>query len=149
MKLTPWNPFRELDELTDRFSRLFGKGSPSQGKSDLLSTSDWVPPVDIVESDKEYLVKVELPEVPREDVKVQVEDGMLRIEGERKQESEEKDGKRFHRIERTYGSFVRAFTIPDNIQEAGIHAEFKDGILNVRLPKTEKAKPKGVQIKVN
>jgi|SRR5579859_6311865 len=148
MKLTPWNPFRELDELTDRFSRLFGRGTPTQGKSDSLATSDWIPPVDIVESDKEYLVKVELPDIPREAVKVQVEDGMLRIEGERKEEVEE-DGKRFHRIERSFGSFVRAFTIPDNIDEAGIHAEFKDGILNVRLPKSEKAKAKGVQIKVN
>ncbi|HVR87328.1 MAG TPA: Hsp20/alpha crystallin family protein [Planctomycetota bacterium] len=148
MKMTPWNPFRELDELTDRFSRLFGRAPLTQGKSDSLAGSDWVPPVDIVESDKEYLVKVELPDIPREAVKVQVEDGMLRIEGERKQETEE-DGKRFHRIERTYGSFVRAFTIPENIDEGGIRAEFKDGILNVRLPKTEKAKPKGVQIKVN
>jgi len=147
MKMVPWNPFRELDDLTDRFSRLFGRSSQGQGKSDSLNTSDWAPPVDIIENDKEYLVKAELPDVPLEAVKVEVDEGMLRIEGERKQESEV-DGSKVHRIERTYGSFLRAFTLPDNIDEKAIQAEFKDGILNVHIPKTEKAKPKGVQIKV-
>ncbi len=148
MKMLPWNPFRELDELTDRFSRLFGRSSQHLGRFEPLESSDWVPPVDIVENDKEYLLKVELPDVPREAVKVGVEDGMLRIEGERKQDTEV-DGNKIHRVERTYGSFLRVFTLPDNIDENGIKAEFKDGILNVRLPKRDKAKPKGKEIKVN
>jgi len=145
--MVPWNPFQELEELTDRFSRLFGRSS-HQGRSESLGMADWVPPVDIIENDKKYQVKVELPEVPRDDVKVGVEAGMLRIEGERKQDTEV-DGNKIHRVERIYGSFLRAFALPDNVDENGIQAEFKDGILNVRLPKTEKARPKGKEIKVN
>jgi HSP20 family protein len=103
--------------------------------------------VDITETDVEYLIKAEIPEVKKEDVKVAVEDGVLTMQGERKQEKEEK-GKKFHRVERYYGSFLRTFTVPDNVDETKVKAEFKDGILNVHLPKTEKAKPKAVEVKV-
>ena len=103
--------------------------------------------MDITEDDKEYLVKADLPEVKKEDVKVTVENGVLIITGERKFEKEEKD-KRYHRLERSYGNFLRSFTLPGAADGSKVSAEFKDGVLKVRLPKTEKAKPKAVEVKV-
>lgn len=151
MAIVRWDPFRELEEMSDRLNRVFGRaplarGAGEEGK-DTMRAFDWAPTVDIAETAEEFQIKAELPEVKKEDVKVAVDQGVLRIEGERKQEKEEK-GKKFHRIERSYGSFLRTFTLPDNIDEAKVHAEFKDGILNVRLPKGEKAKPKSIEIKV-
>lgn len=109
--------------------------------------ADWVPTVDISESEGEYLIKAELPEVKKEDVKVTVEDGVLTIQGERRQEKEEK-GKRFHRVERSYGSFVRSFTLPESVDDTAVKAEYKDGVLALHLPKTEKVKPKAIEVKV-
>ncbi|MFB3778240.1 MAG: Hsp20/alpha crystallin family protein [Bryobacteraceae bacterium] len=109
--------------------------------------ADWSPTVDISETDDEYLVKAEIPEVDRKDVKVTVQDGLLTIQGERKQEKEEK-GKRFHRVERAYGTFLRTFDMPDGVDEEKLRAEFKDGMLLVHLPKTEKAKTKAIEVKV-
>jgi HSP20 family protein len=103
--------------------------------------------VDITETDNEYLIKAEIPEVKRDDVKVSVQNGVLTLQGERKKEKEEK-GKKFHRVERYYGSFLRTFSVPDNVDETKVVAEFKDGVLNVHLPKTEKAKPKAIEVKV-
>jgi len=113
-----------------------------------LTVADWMPVVDISESDGEYLIKAELPEVKKEDVKVTVEDGVLTIQGERRQEKEEK-GKRYHRVERSYGSFVRSFTLPESVDEGGVKAEYKDGVLNLHLPKSEKVKPKAIDVKVS
>jgi HSP20 family protein len=104
--------------------------------------------VDIQETDAEYVVKAELPEVRKDDVKVTVENGVLTLRGERRQEKEEK-GKRFHRIERAYGTFLRTFTIPIDADENKVAAEFKDGMLRVRLPKTEKPRPKAIEVKVS
>ena len=95
----------------------------------------------------EYQIKAEIPDVKKEDVKVTLEEGVLTIQGERKQEKEEK-GKRYHRVERSYGRFVRSFTLPDVVDEEKVKAEFKDGILNLALPKSEKAKPKAIEVKV-
>ena len=100
------------------------------------------------EDDKEYLVKAELPEVKKEELKVTVEDGVLTISGERKFEKEE-NNKRYHRVERAYGSFARSFTVPDDADPAKVHAEFKDGVLNVRIEKAERAKPKTIDVKVS
>jgi len=108
---------------------------------------DWSPTVDIVETPEEFQIKAELPEVKKEDVKVSVDGGVLRIEGERKQEKEEK-GKKYHRIERSYGSFLRTFRLPDNVDEGKVQADFKDGVLCVRLHKAEKTKPKAIEVKV-
>src|SRR5262245_32652492 len=102
--------FREMEEMSDRFQRLFGPWTRPNGK-ELLMVADWTPVVDIQETEAEYLVKAELPEVRKEDVKVTVENGVLTLRGERRQEKEEK-GKKFHRIERSYGSFLRTFTVP-------------------------------------
>jgi HSP20 family protein len=147
MNLVRWNPFRELEDMSERLNRLFGRELALKGGEESLTSVDWSPSVDIVESEKEYLIKAELPEVKKEDVKVAVEDGVLTIQGERKQEKEEK-GKKYHRIERSYGCFERSFTLPDDADGAKISADFKDGILNVHLSKSEKAKPKSIEVKV-
>lgn len=150
MRLDPfrWDPFKELEEISDRFNRIFGRlPARREGDREAMTVADWVPTVDITEDDKEYLIKAEIPEVDKKDVKVTVQDGVLTLTGERKQEREEK-GKKFHRIERSYGSFVRSFTLPDDVSEEKLKAEFKDGMLLVHLPKAEKPKPKAIEVKV-
>lgn len=143
-----WDPFREIEEMSERFNRLFGRGLASRvGEKETLTAIDWVPDVDIIEGEKEYLIKAELPEIKKEDVKVSVEEGVLTIQGERKQEKEEK-GKRFHRVERSYGCFERSFTLPGDADEKKLSAEFKDGVLSVHVAKSEKATAKPVQIEV-
>jgi HSP20 family protein len=118
----------------------------TNGKETMI-VADWTPSVDISETDGEYQIKAEIPDVKKEDVKVTLEDGVLTIQGERKHEKEEK-GKKYHRIERSYGSFVRTFSLPDVIDEEKVKAEFKEGVLNLSLPKSEKAKPKAIDVKV-
>ena len=148
MALVRWDPFRELEEVSDRLNRMFARPAArtSNGKETMI-VADWTPSVDISETEGEYQIKAEIPDVKKEDVKVTVEDGVLTIQGERKHEKEEK-GKKFHRIERSYGSFVRTFSLPDVIEEEKVKAEFKDGVLNLHLPKSEKAKPKAIEVKV-
>ena len=149
-----WNPFRELDEVQNRFSTLFG-GMPDffgrypkrwTGNGD-VTMPNWSPLVDISEDEKEYLIKADLPEMKKEEVKVTVEEGVLSLTGERKSEKEEKN-KKFHRIERSYGTFLRTFTLPENADATKIAAEFKEGVLKVHLPKSPAAKPQPVQVKV-
>jgi HSP20 family protein len=118
----------------------------TNGKETMV-VADWVPSVDVSETEGEYQIKAEIPDVKKEDVKVTLEDGVLTIQGERKQEKDVK-GTRYHRVERSYGRFVRSFTLPDVIDEEKVKAEFKDGILNLALPKSEKAKPKAIEVKV-
>jgi HSP20 family protein len=150
MSIVRWDPFRELEDMSERLNRVFGRSALARSESsskDAMTVFDWSPTVDIVETAEEFQIKAELPEVKKEDVKVTVDRGVLRIEGERKQEKEEK-GKKFHRVERSYGSFLRSFTLPENVDEGNLQAEFKDGVLNVRLHKSEKAKPKSISVKV-
>ncbi|NKE73294.1 Hsp20/alpha crystallin family protein [Nitrospiraceae bacterium HYJII51-Mn-bac16s-1-B09] len=136
-----------MEEMSARLRDLMGKGSMTRiNGEEALTSIDWVPEVDIIESEKEYLIKAELPEIKKEDVKVSVEKGVLTIQGERKQEKEEK-GKKFHRIERSYGAFERSFTLPDDADQGKVSAEFKDGILSVHLAKSEKAAPKPIEVK--
>lgn len=104
--------------------------------------------VDITEDEKEYVIKAELPEVKKEDVKLTVQDNVLAISGERKYEKEEKD-KKYHRVERAYGSFLRSFTLPEDADGSKVAAEYKDGLLKVHLPKAERAKPKSIEVKVS
>ena len=145
--LTKWNPFRELEEIQNRLGSLFGR-TPMRGLGEeAMTVSEWTPLVDITEDDKEYLIKAELPEVKKEDVKVTVENGTLTITGERKFEKEEK-GKKYHRIERAYGSFMRSFTLPEGAAGDKVSADFKDGVLKVHLPKSAEAKPKSIDVKV-
>jgi HSP20 family protein len=117
---------------------------PSNGGTE-LATVDWTPSVDVVETNEGYTLKADLPQVKREDMKIDVQNGVLTLTGERHQEKEDK-GKKFHRIERSYGSFLRSFQLPDNIDEAKITATFTDGVLQVMLPKTEQPKQNVRQI---
>jgi len=145
--LMRWDPFRELEEMSDRLNRMFARPAARTNGKETMIVADWVPTVDISETDGEYEIKAEIPDVKKEDVKVTLEDGVLTIQGERKREKEEK-GKKYHRVERSYGSFVRSFGLPDLIDEEKVKAEFKDGLLNLHLPKSEKAKPKAIEVKV-
>jgi HSP20 family protein len=112
-----------------------------------LTVAQWSPLVDITEDEKEYVIKAELPEMKKEDVRLTVEHDVLAISGERKFEKEEK-GRKYHRVERAYGSFMRTFSLPEDADGSKVTADFKDGMLQVHLPKSEKAKPKAIQIKV-
>ncbi len=150
MALVRWDPLGQFEEMNERLSRAYGRpvlGRTAEGGKEALTVPDWAPAVDIAETPEEFLIMAELPEVKKENVKVTVENDVLRIEGQRRQEKEV-ETKKFHRIERTYGSFVRTFLVPDNIDEAKVSAEFKDGVLNIHLPKTENAKHKAIEVKV-
>ncbi len=146
--LIRWNPFREFEAMQNRMSNLLARPLLPSGIDEPTGMSEWTPLVDVEESDKEYTIKAELPEVKKEDVKVEIQNGSLRISGERKLEKEE-SGRRFHRIERSYGSFERSFALPEGTKKGDLKAEFKDGLLKVHLPKTEEAKPKILEIPVS
>ena len=148
MALVRWDPFRELEDVSDRLNRMFARPAThtSNGKETMI-VADWTPSVDISETEGEYQIKAEIPDVKKEDVKITLEDGVLTIQGQRKQEKEDK-GTKYHRIERSYGSFARTFSLPDVIEVEKVKAEFKDGVLHLHLPKSEKAKPKTIEVKV-
>ena len=145
--VTRWDPSREMEELQNRLSNFFGRTPARLGdaKEESMTVAEWAPLVDITEDEKEYIIKTELPEVKKEDVKVAVENGLLTIVGERKFEKEE--NKKYHRIERAYGRFVRSFIVPDYVEADKVSAEFKDGVLKVHLPKSKKTKPRQIEVK--
>jgi HSP20 family protein len=144
-----WNPWKELEEMEKRLSTVFGPApSAARGdKKEAIAVAEWSPLVDITEDDKEYVVKAEIPEMKKDDIKINVHEDVLTISGERKYEKEEK-GKKYHRVERAYGSFMRSFTLPEDADGTKISAEYKDGVLKVHLPKSEKAKPKAIEVKI-
>jgi HSP20 family protein len=145
-----WNPWREFEDMEKRLSTIFGRPpiAASGEKKEAMAVAEWSPLVDISEDDKGYVVKAELPEMKKEEIKINVLDDVLSISGERKYEKEEK-GKKYHRVERAYGSFMRSFTLPEDADGSKVSAEYKDGVLNVRLPKSEKARPKSIEVKVS
>lgn len=144
-----WDPFRELEALTDRMNRFFGLSrAPGTGERETLATTDWAPSCDISETDKDYRIHVELPSVKKDDVHVTLESGVLTIQGERREEKEEK-GVKFHRRELAFGSFLRRFTMPDDADESKVDATFKDGMLNVVIPKSNGKVSKAKQIEVH
>ena len=142
MNLVHFNPFKEMDSLVSRFRHDMNGDFNLQS----FTQSDWVPPVDINESDKDFLITVEVPQIDKHDIKVQVQNGMLNISGERKYENEDKKA---HRIERYYGSFQRSFKLPDNVKEDEIHADHKNGVLYLSLPKSEESTPALLDIMVH
>ncbi|MCM0613926.1 Hsp20/alpha crystallin family protein [Marinobacter sediminum] len=145
--ITRWNPVNEFEDLMSRYNRMFGLSRTSGEGKDVFSRSDWAPAVDIKETPEAFSIEAELPGMEKKDVKVTVHDGVLSIEGERKHEDETKD-KKHHRIERYYGSFLRRFTLPDNVDENSVKANFKDGLLTLTLQKAEPKEPKAIEVDV-
>lgn len=148
MPMTKWNPMQDLEDMTTRLNRLFGPAARWSAADNKDVFADWAPAIDVEETEAEYLIKADLPAMKKEDVKVSVEDGVLAIEGERRQEKEEK-GKKFHRVERSFGTFVRRMALPTDVDQQKFMAEFKDGVLNVHLPKTPTAASRKMEVKVN
>ena len=149
-KVIPWNPLREIEEAQNRLDRTFLGGFPNRNGSDeipSLAATDWAPEVDISEDDHGYQLKADLPEVKKDDVKVTVEDGILSVSGERKSVKEDQKRK-FHRIERSFGTFRRSFTLPEDADSTKVTAEFRDRVLKVHLPTTTKARSKALEVKV-
>jgi HSP20 family protein len=144
MSLELWNPYQDLEHWFDKYGRS-SRGSIT--KNAKFELGDWIPSVDIDESSDNFVVKAELPGVAKDDIKVDINNGILTIKGEKRAVSDKKD-KNCHRKECSYGSFVRSFTLPHEVQEDKIDASFKDGILSLMIPKSEKAKPKQIDIKV-
>ena len=142
-----WAPFRDLEDFEQRLASAFERGVSKSNGEEAISTADWAPLVDIAEDDKEFLVKAELPGLKKEEIKVTVDDGVMTISGERKVEKEGKT-KRYHRVERAYGKFERSFTLPDKADGRSIKAEFKDGVLQVHLPKSEKPASNALEVKI-
>jgi HSP20 family protein len=140
MNIITWDPFREMESLLDRYNR-----SPARASS---GQAGWSPVVDIQEDKHQFLIKAELPGVDKDDVKVMVEDRVLTLSGEKKAEVVAEDGKQ-HRNECFYGSFSRSFSLPNDIDAEAIAAEYKHGILNLRIPKSEKVKPKEIAVTVS
>ena len=145
-----WDPFQELQGWSDRMSRLFGNEErrPSRGRAgeeENFAFGSWMPPVDIVEGKDRIQLKVELPGFKEDQVNLTVEDGLLTIRGERKFRRDNNEDN-YHRIERSYGTFVRSFTLPNSVEQGRIQASFADGILNIDMPKREETKPKQIPI---
>ncbi len=140
--------FRGLELLRRDMNRMFDEFF----RGDMLAddsffTRDWTPAVDVVENNDSYILKAELPGMTKDDVKITLENNVLTIRGEKKDEFEKKE-KNFHRIERSYGAFERSFTIPGSIKSENIDAQYNNGILTLTLPKAEEAKPKLIDVKV-
>ena len=144
--LTQWNPMRELEHFQNRILNAFAPALGSRG--DNSSASQWAPLVDITEDDDGYHISAELPQVDKKDVKVTLESGVLTITGERRLQ---KDGnkRKYHRVERAYGYFSRSFSLPNDADPSKVEAEFKDGMLNVRVGKSEEARPRQIEVKVS
>jgi HSP20 family protein len=147
MDRSGWNPFRELEEMSDRLNRVVARVPRRDNGNEAMTMADWTPSVDISETTAEYVIEAEIPQVKKEDVRVTLEHGVLTVRGMRRQKAEEK-GRKYHRVERSYGSFVRSFSLPDAVDDAQVQAVFKDGILTLHLPKSERAKPKAIEVKV-
>jgi HSP20 family protein len=151
MTLVRWDPFREFAQIQDRVNRVFsdvyGLGALSADEG-LMTTGTWLPPVDIYQNgDHELVIKAELPDMTREDIDITVDNGTLVIKGEKKLSSDVKDDQ-FHRMERRYGTFSRSFSLPQTVDPAKVSAEYKQGVLTVRLPLREEAKPRSIKVDV-
>jgi HSP20 family protein len=151
MTMVRWDPFREFAQLQDRMNRVFadtyGRSSGS-GDEGLMTGGEWVPPVDIYENgNHELVLKAELPDMTREDIAITVDNGTLSIRGEKRLSNEVKE-EQFHRIERRYGTFSRSFSLPQTVDTEKVGAEYRNGVLTVRLPLREEAKPRQIKVDV-
>jgi HSP20 family protein len=145
MSLIRWEPFAAMDELFTRFPSLMGRLPQLSGNGE--KNVDWAPPVDISETGQEYLIRASLPAVKKDDLEITVEDGMLTLRGARNQKEQQQDEK-FHKVETLFGRFSRSFSLPDAIDAAAIRAESKDGVLTIHVPKTKVEAKKLTTIKV-
>jgi HSP20 family protein len=146
MAMMRWEPFREMQNALRRFSPLY---MPDDGAvSNDVSTRSWIPVANISETDQEFLIKCELPDVKKEDVKIAVEEGVITISGERKLEREDQSENAI-RVESIYGTFTRSFVLPDNVDVKGIRAESKDGVLRIHIPKVKSKKAEPLSIEVH
>jgi HSP20 family protein len=146
MRVIKWEPFRNVDDVFDRFMADALRRWP-RAQAEARAAHEWAPAADVSETDGEYLIKAELPEVRKEDVSITVQDGVLTLAGERKQEKVEEQEK-IHRIERFYGSFARRFALPENADEQGIRAESRDGVIVIHIPKQRVVEPQPRQIQI-
>lgn len=149
MTMVRWDPFREFTQMQDRLNRVFADAYGRQASDEGLMTSGaWVPPVDIYQNgDQELVLKAELPDMNREDIDITVDNGTLTIRGEKKLSSDVKE-EQFHRIERRYGTFSRSFSLPQTVDPGKVAADYKQGVLTVRLPLREEAKPRSIKVDV-
>lgn len=147
MAIVRWyDPFREFAVIQDRMNRLFEENFPrTRGREDVLTKGVWSPSIDIYETEEQVVVSAELAGVDRDSVNIEVKDGILTIKGERKYQKEE-DGEYFHLMEREYGSFQRSFSLPSKVDKEKVTATFRDGVLEIILPKKEEVKPKQIDI---
>ena len=136
------DPYREIQ---DRLSRAFGLTQARRDRDEEMSLGAWIPPVDIVEDKDRILLMVELPGFKEEEISIQLEGGVLTIRGERQFERE-KEGRTYHRVERSYGQFVRTFTLPNNVDRENLKANFRNGVLEIEMPKREEARPRQIRI---
>ena len=146
MRVIKWEPFRDVDDVFDRFFAETMRRLPRQAVQS-PQANEWAPLADVSETDGEYLIKAELPEVRKEDVNITVQDGVLTLSGERRQEKHTENEK-LHRVERTYGSFARRFALPENADEQGIRAESRDGVILIHIPKHKVEQPQPRQIAI-
>jgi HSP20 family protein len=146
MPIVKYSPFAGLEDFPTGL-RVF-EDTINRLLTDQASTRPWAPAVDIIETDNELVLKADLPGVEMKDVDINIENGTLTLKGERKFEKEEKN-KGFHRMERSYGSFVRYFTLPETVDAEHVHAEYNVGVLTVTLPKKEVAKPRTIKVQVS
>lgn len=148
-RLRVWDPWRDFGSLQERINKMFDDTIRSGGTGDEeLATGAWSPAVDIHETDDSFVVSADLPGLKKDDIQINVEDNTLTIKGEKKFE-EKVPRDKYIRVERNYGTFVRSFSLPQNVDSAKIKATFKDGILDLTLPKREEAKPKKIAVEVN
>ena len=146
MAIARFDPYREFATLQDRMNRLFG--DVYLRDEDVTSRGNWMPPVDIFETDgHDLVVKAELPDMTREDIEVTVENNTLTLEGERKMPADVKE-EQFRRIERAYGAFTRSFSLPNTVDATKVSAEYKHGVLTVKLPFREEARPRTINVEV-
>ncbi len=148
MTITRWDPFRDVATLQNRMNSLFQDFSRNQGgDADLPTTTGFVPPVDVYEDGHKIVLKLEVPGIKQDDLDIRIENNTLTVRGERKFEKEEKE-ENFHRIERRYGAFFRAFTLPTTVNTENVKASYDSGILKLELDKRAEAKPKQIKISV-
>ena len=148
MAITRWRPFRDVVSVQDEMSRLFDDIFGQRPTRVQWTDGVWNPSVDVTEDKDSVVVKAEMPGLNKDDVKISVQDSILTLKGEKKQEKEEKETD-YHRIERSYGSFCRSFQLPTTVKADKIKANYKDGVLSIILPKTEEVKPKEIPISID